>query len=338
MSRWTSTTAIVYYVLAAVTAIATLLVAGAGRNLFSLGNIAVVTTSITVLGLVAIGQTLVVLIGSLDLSVGYVVGLAGVLSAGIMAGNARSIAAAVLISLAVCAAVGAVNGLLVGVLGLHGFIATLATGLVIAGYLATYYRGAVPGVPAEFTAVGTAAIGIVPVTTIVMLACLVLVFLALRRTRVGHHLYAVGGDARVARLSGVVTARSVLVAHTLSAVLAGLAGLVIVSRLGVGEPGAGIQGGYALLSVAAVVLGGASLAGGRSSLWGTLGGILIFAVIDSAMGVLQLNPFLEDVVRGLVIVAAVAVFARRSTPRRVHRFDPATGTPRTVAASAGGAA
>lgn len=318
--RFTSTTAIVYYVLIAVTAAATVLVAGAGRNLFSLGNIAVVMTSITVLGFVAVGQTLVVLVGSLDLSVGYVMSLAGVLTAGIMAGRSENIAVALLITLAVCAVIGAANGLFVGLLGLHGFIVTLATGLVISGYLATYYRGNVGGVPAAFTAVGAAGIGVLPVTTLVMLCCLGLAFLVLQRTRLGHLMHAVGGDARVTRLSGIKNAYPILVAHTLSAVLAGLAGMTIVARLGVGEPNAGVQGGFALLSVAAVVLGGASLAGGRSSLFGTLAGILIFAVIDSAMGVLQVNPFLKDVVRGLVIVTAVAMFARSMGVRRFQRF------------------
>ncbi|MCE7002350.1 ABC transporter permease [Kibdelosporangium philippinense] len=325
MTRRLSTTAIVYVVLALVTLAAALLAADADRNLFSSGNIAVIMTSVTALGFVAIGQTLVVLVGSLDLSVGYVLSLAGVLCAGVMAGRTENIPVAIVTTLVVCAAIGAANGFVVGVLGLHGFIATLASGLVISGDLSTYYRGNVTGVPDAFTTFGQAGIGVVPVTTLVMLACLGLVFVLLHRTRLGHRMHAVGGDARVARLSGVKTARPIIAAHTLSAVLAGLAGITIVSRLGVGGPNAGTQGGFALLSVAAVVLGGASLAGGRSSLLGTLGGVLIFAVIDSAMGVLQVNPFLKDVVRGLVIVAAVAVFARRTgIMRRRKRFPAGT--------------
>lgn len=328
--RRLSTTAIVYAVLVVVTLAAALLTAATGRSLFSPGNIAVIMTSITALGFVAVGQTLVVLVGSLDLSVGYVLSLASVLTAGIMGDRAENVPAAIAVTLIVCAVVGAANGVVVGVLGLHGFIATLASGLVISGYLATYYRGNVRGVPAAFTAFGAAGVGVLPVTTISMLACLGLAYVLLRRTRLGHLMHAVGGDARVARMSGVRTVRPILAAHMLSAVLAGLGGITIVSRLGVGEPNSGVQGGFALLSVAAVVLGGASLAGGRSSLLGTLAGILIFAVIDSAMGVLQINPFLKDVVRGVVIVAAVAVFARRMGVRRTHRFA-ATVRPSTEA-------
>ena len=106
-------------------------------------------------------------------------------------------------------------------------------------------------------------------------------------------------------------------AHVLCSITAALAGLLLASRLGVGSPTVGIQGGYDLLSIAAVVLGGTLLMGGRGSIWGTIGGVAIFAVVDNVMSVMQVNPFLKDVVRGVVIVAAVAVYSEslaRPTP------------------------
>lgn len=111
-------------------------------------------------------------------------------------------------------------------------------------------------------------------------------------------------------------------AHTLCSLFAGLAGLLLASRLGVGTPTVGQQGGYDLLSIAAVVLGGTLLLGGRGSIWGSIGGVAILAVVDSVMSVMQVNPFLKDVVRGIVIIAAVAVYSRRAVIRRRTRFGP----------------
>ena len=149
--------------------------------------------------------------------------------------------------------------------------------------------------------------------------------LLLHRTRVGHHIYAVGGDRNVARMSGIHTPTPVITAHVICSVLAGMAGLLLASRLGVGSPTIGTQGGYDLLSIAAVVLGGTLLSGGKGTITGTLGGVLIFAMMDNIMSVLQINPFLKDVVLGVVIVVAVAVYARRRIVARPPRFGHTDG-------------
>jgi ribose transport system permease protein len=161
----------------------------------------------------------------------------------------------------------------------------------------------------------------VPLAAIIMLGCALLAILLLRKTRVGHHMYAVGGDRDVARLSGIRTAVPVVVAHTLCSLLCGLAGLLLLARLSVGNPTIGSQGGYDLMSIAAVVLGGTLLAGGKGNIVGTLGGVAIFAVMDQVMSVTQVSSFLQDVFRGLVIVLAVAVYARREIERRPAPFD-----------------
>jgi ribose transport system permease protein len=162
-----------------------------------------------------------------------------------------------------------------------------------------------------------------------MLALATVVFLFLRKTRTGHHIYAVGGSLEVSRLSGLRTSRPIIIAHIMCSVMAGMAGLLLASRLGVGSPTVGSQGGYDLLSIAAVVLGGTILAGGRGSIWGTIGGVAIFAVLDSVMSVIQFNPFLTDVVRGVVIVAAVAIYTGRSVERRRARFATHKSTKET---------
>jgi len=297
-----------------------ILVSGVGRGFFSAGNIRDILTGMSVLGLVAIGQTLVILGASLDLSVVYVMSLASLIAATTMAGDAARIPWAVALTLLVCAGIGLVNGVIVTVLKVNGFIATLGVGLILQGVLNTGFRGSAGRVPWEFQLLGAYGVGPVPVSTIGMLLLAVAVWFLLARTRTGAHLFAVGGDAAVSRLSGLRTAPPLIVAHVLCSICAGLAGLLLASRLGVGSPTVGQQGGYALLSIAAVVLGGTLLLGGRGSIWGTIGGVAIFAVVDNVMSVMQVNPFLKDVVRGVVIVAAVAVYSRRAVARRRARF------------------
>ncbi|HST73230.1 MAG TPA: ABC transporter permease [Kocuria rosea] len=332
-ARLTSTH--IVYLVALLTVVAgTALVGATGRSFFSAGNISSILTGTSVLGFIAIGQTLVILVGSLDLSVPYVVSLSSLLAAGIMAGQPGNIVAGVVVALVVSAAIGLVNGLVVSGLKVHGFIATLGTGLIVSGYLATNYQGSSGQTPVAFRLVGATGIGPVPVSTLIMLACAGVVLLMLQRTRLGHHVYAVGGDIEVARMSGIRTGTPIVAAHVLCSFMAGLAGLLLAARLGVGSPTIGSQGGYDLLSIAAVVLGGTLLSGGKGSLVGTLGGVLIFAMIDNIMSVLQINPFLKDVVRGIVIVVAVAVYARRRVISRPARFGghPRARTEQEVAA------
>ena len=317
----------VYLALLGVIVIGAVLVSTVGRNFFSQGNIRDILTGMSILGLVAAGQTLVILTGSLDLSVPYVISLSSLLAAQTMNDEATNIAQGVILALAISALVGLANGFIVTSLRVNGFIATLGVGLIVKGYLDTNYKGSTGSVPSEFQYVGATGIGPVPISTIIMLVLAALIFVWLRKTRTGHHIYAVGGNIDVARLSGIRTSQPIIVAHMVCSVTAGLAGLLLASRLGVGSPTVGSQGGYDLLSIAAVVLGGTILAGGRGSIAGTIGGVAIFAVLDNVMSVTQVNPFLKDVVRGIVIVAAVAVYTGRSLDRR-HVRVTATETAR----------
>lgn len=314
------TTAIVFIALIVVLVLSAILVATVGRNLFSPGSIRDILTGMSVLGFVAIGQTLVILGGSLDLSVPYVVSLTSLIAAQTMNGEAGMVLPGVLLALAVAAVIGLANGMIVTFLNVHGFVTTLGVGLMLKGYLDTNYQGTAGEVPWAFQLFGATGVGPVPVSTIVMLALAGLVAFMLARSTFGHHLFSVGGNTEVARLSGVRTRRPLIWAHVLCSVFAGIAGLLLASRLGVGSPTVGVQGGYDLLSIAAVVLGGTLLAGGRGSIWGTIGGVAIFAVLDNLMSVLQVNPFLKDVVRGAVIVVAVAIYSRRRLVARRERF------------------
>ncbi|WP_322937842.1 ABC transporter permease [Nocardioides bizhenqiangii] len=319
-ARLTST-GIVLLVLVAAVVLGFVLTAIEGRNFFSTGNLRDILTATSILGFIAIGQTLVVLGGSLDLSVPFVASLTGVIAAGTMDGQPGNVLPAVLLALAIAAAIGLVNGMLVSLLHVHGFIATLGMGLIISGYIATNYQGNHGSAPQSFRTIGISFIGPVPVSTLIMLGCAAVAIVLLRRTRTGLHLYAVGGNAEVARLSGIRTSVPIITAHVLCSLLAAVAGLLLLARLSVGNPTIGSQGQYDLMSIAAVVLGGTLLAGGKGNITGTIAGVTIFAVMDNVMAVMQTDSFLRNVVRGVVIVAAVAVYARRDIDRRPARFE-----------------
>ncbi|TLW91179.1 ABC transporter permease [Saccharomonospora piscinae] len=306
----------VYAALVLLLIVGSVLVAAQGGVLLDQGGIVNILTRSTALGLVAIGQTMVILTGKLDLSVAYLVGLCSLVAAETMAGNPNMIVPAVLITLAVAAGVGLINGLVVTKLKVNAFIATLGTALVIRGYLEHSYTGPAGDVPTVFQRLGYDRIGPVPVAALLMVGLAVLAWWFLGRTRAGYHIYAVGGDEEVARFSGIRTDRTVVLVHVLCAVAAGLAGLFLASRLGSGAPWVGADGGYDLESIAAVVLGGTILAGGRGGVAGTLGGVLILATLDTIFDDLGMNSFFKDVVRGAVLIVAVALYARR---RRSHR-------------------
>jgi ribose transport system permease protein len=307
---------VVYLALTALLVVGSVLVGLKGGVLLDQGGVLNILTRSTVLGLVAIGQTLVIVTGSLDLSVAYLVGLCSLVAAETMAGSQEMIVPGVLAALAVAAVVGLVNGLVITVLKANAFIATLGVALVLRGYLEHNYTGPAGSVPRSFQHIGYDRIGPVPVAALLMLLLAAAAWWYLRRTRAGYHMYAVGGDIDVARLSGVRTGRTIITAHVVCAVMAGIAGVFLAARLGSGAPYVGTDAGYDLESIAAVVLGGTVLAGGRGGVVGTIGGVLILATLDTVFDDLAMDSFFKDVVRGVVLVVAVALYARRRPSRR----------------------
>jgi len=320
------TTAIVYLALLGILVVSAVLVGARGGNLLSQANTVDMLTRSSLLGFVAIGQTLVILCRSLDLSVGYVMALCSLIGATTMAGDPAKVPLGIAAVLVAAAGIGLLNGLIVSVLKVNPFIATLGMGLVIKGYLDTTYKGPAGDVPSSFQQFGYSRIGFLPVSTAVMLVAVALGILYLRRTRTGYHMFAVGGSAEVARLSGIRTGRVVVTAHVLCAVAAGVAGLLVAARFGTGSALV-YSSGYDLDSIAAVVLGGTLLMGGRGGIAGTLGGVLILAVLDTVFNILQVDPFFKDVLRGVVIIAAVAIYARRQIDRKASRPRFGNGPP-----------
>ncbi len=263
------------------------------------------------LGIVAVGQTLVLIGASIDLSVAYTISITAVMSSYIMQGKTENVPIALAGVFLIGMTIGLVNGLVITKLRVNPFIATLGTSLIIKGIInATFsnYTGSVPG---SFEYFGYGTLGPIPVSIIILLLIVLIGWFILARTKFGSHLYGVGGNAEVARLSGVRTDRVLIGAHILCSMSAVLSGLFLVSQMRSGAPWVGPNGVYDLNSIATTVIGGTALSGGKGGVWGTLAGVLIFGVLSTAFNQLGVNPYMKNVFQGLIIVLAVGSYTLR---------------------------
>lgn len=290
----------------------------AGPDFVSGSNLTNIVVRAVSLGIVAMGQTVVILGGSLDLSVAYLISVSAVLSAYIMDGDPSRIPLAIAVALGVGLLVGTINGLLVTKARANPFIATLGIGLVMKGLLSSRFAAQTGSAPREFQVLGYGRIGgIIPLSVLLLLAVFLVTWWLTRATRFGAHLYAIGGNKEIARLSGVRDDRVILGAHIWCSITATITGLFVVARLGAGAPWVGPDGLYDLESIAAVVVGGTALLGGRGGAPGTLGGVLLLAMLDNLFNQMQVDSFLKSVLRGAIIIIAVASYALRTKRKDV---------------------
>lgn len=264
------------------------------------------------LGIVALGQTFVILARSIDLSVAQVISVAAVMASFVMQGRVGMIGPAVALTLAIAVAIGLVNGLLVVRARVNPFIATLGVGLCVQGVLSAAFTDFAGSVPRGFQVLAYGSVGGLPLPILLLLLLTALCWLVLEHTRFGAHLYAVGGNAEGARQAGIHTGGVLIAAHVVCGALAGLAGLYLAARLRSGAPWIGRDGVYDLQSIAVVVIGGTLLSGGRGGVWGSVAGALLFATLDAMFTMLAVDPFFQQVLRGVVVIAAVAVYSSRS--------------------------
>ncbi|KKB07041.1 ABC transporter permease [Devosia geojensis] len=264
------------------------------------------------LGLTAIGQTFAILVASIDLSVASLISATAVLASVVMNGDPAMILPASIAVLALGAIVGLVNGVLVAKLEINPLIATLGMSLVIQGCLSAFVSNFAGSVPVEFQYFAYGTLFGLPFSLIFMILLALAAWFILRLTRFGSDVYSVGGNREAARLAGIKTARVVIGAHLICSLCAAIAGLYLASRLRSGAPWIGADGVYDLESIAVVVIGGTVLAGGRGGIWGTMAGVMIFSLIDSIFNIAGVDAFAKQVLRGIIIVAAVAFYAVRS--------------------------
>ncbi len=288
-------------------------------NLFASGNILTNPTILTnilvrsvALGIVAVGQTFVIIGASIDLSVEYNISLTAVLASLIMLGDPARVPMSLAIVFGVGALIGLANGLIITKLEVNPFIATLGTGLIIKGILNGTFANYKGAVPESFQFFGYESLGPIPISVWILLVVVVIGWFILAWTKFGAHLYGVGGSRILARLSGLRTSRVIIGAHIFCSITAVLSGLFIVSRLGSGAPWVGPDGVYALESVAVTVIGGTALSGGRGGVFGTLAGVLIFGVLDTVFNQLGIDTYLKTVFRGAIVILAVASYSIRS--------------------------
>lgn len=265
------------------------------------------------LGLVALGQTMAILVGSIDLSVATLVSVAAVMASWLMQGDPHMMLPASALVLGLAALVGIVNGLLVTRLGVNALIATLGTGLVLQGILSASFNNFAGSVPVAFQILAYGTIGPLPLSVLFLFVLAGLGWLTLSRTRFGAHVYATGGSLDGARLAGIKTERVIVMAHTLCSLGAGAAGLYLASRLRSGAPWIGRDGVYDLELIAVVVIGGTVLAGGKGGVWGTIAGVILFGCLDAIFTMAGVDAYVKQVLRGVIVVAAVAAYAWRST-------------------------
>jgi len=273
---------------------------------FTADNLANVLRQNAFPAIIAAGMTFVILTAGIDLSVGSVVGLSGVLCADALV-HGWGLGAAVAVGLGVGLAVGLFNGLVITTVRVPPFVVTLAMMLVVRG-LAYKYTDArtISGLPPSL-----APLSLGLSMTLIMAAVFALSWVGLMRTPFGRHVYATGGNREAAWLSGIRIDRVLLKVYLICGFSAGLAGVLVASRLNAGYPKAGDM--YELDAVAAVVVGGTSLFGGRGAIWGTLAGAFFIGILNNGLNLYNVSPYDQMIAKGLVLLAAASLDRWRST-------------------------
>jgi len=269
-------------------------------------NILIVFRQISINAILAIGVTFVILTAGIDLSLGSVVALAGVLSATFAHPDTFPVIVPVLVGLTAGVLVGLVNGLVITRCHVAPFIATLGMMTMARGAALVFSKGRpVSNLSDPFNVIGGGDIAGIPVPIVIMVSVFVVSYLVLSRTTLGRYMYAVGGNEEAARASGIRVNRIKLAAYAICGALAGLAGIIQASRISTGQPNAGIS--YELDAIAAVVIGGTSLSGGIGGVGGTVLGALIIGVINNGLDLLNVSSYYQQIIKGMIIIGAVAL-------------------------------
>jgi ribose transport system permease protein len=277
----------------------------AGPDFLTVGNLLNVMRQVSINAVIAFGMTLVILLGGIDLSVGSILAVASVVIAYLLQAHYGA-GIAILAGIAVGALLGMINGLIVTKGRVAPFIATLGTMTALRGFALVLSNGSpISGFSSDsFSLVGDGYIAaLIPIPVVWMLVAFALFWFVMRQTVFGRHVYATGGNTEAAALSGVKTDQVQIWVYTISGATAAMAGVILTSRLNSAQPTAGA--GYELDAIAAVVLGGTSLAGGRGWIFGTLVGALLIGVLNNGLNLMGVSSFYQQVIKGGVILLAV---------------------------------
>ncbi len=274
-------------------------------SFLSVTNLFNVFKQITVAGVVGCGMTFVILTGGIDLSVGSILGLSGVLAAGVLETTGNT-ALAISLALAVGLVCGAVNGFFVSFCEIPPFISTLGMMTLLRGCILVYTKGSPISIKEDaYKFFGKGSVAGVPVPVIILVLLFLLAHYILTQTSYGRSIYAFGGNREAARLSGISTRLTEWMAYTINGLMCGIAGVILTARLGSAQSTSGT--GIEMDAIAAVILGGTSLSGGVGFVLPTVVGAMIMGIIDNILTLMNVNPHATNIVKGAVILIAVLV-------------------------------
>ncbi len=278
-------------------------------NFLTMDNLTNIARQVSINAIIASGLTLVILTGGIDLSVGAVMALSGTFVAGAMIYGMSPIVS-VMIGLAIGICAGFINGFLVAYLHMPSFIVTLAMMEVPRG-IALLYTGGYPlsGLPKSFAILGRGSIFGLQTPILVMIIVYIAVYIVLNHLPFGRYVYAIGGNEEAVRLSGIKVPRYKMLVYAISGLTASISGVVLSSRLMSGQPNSGV--GFELDAIAAVILGGTDIAGGKGHIVGTLIGALILGVLNNGLNLLGVSPYSQKVLKGAIIILAIYISSSR---------------------------
>lgn len=273
-------------------------------------NLINVVRQVSVNGIIAVGMMLVLLTGGIDLSVGSVVALSGVVAASFAQSGNYPVIVPVVMGVLVGVLVGIINGFLIVKVKIVPFIATMGMLSMARGMALVYSNGRpISNLSEGFRFIGSGnLVNVLPVISLIMLVCFLIGYVVMNKTRFGRYVYAIGGNEKASRVSGLKVDQCKYLVYMISAVFASLAGVVLAARINAGSPASGE--GYELDAIAAVVIGGTSLSGGIGTIWGTLLGVLIVGVLNNGLDLLNVSSYFQLITKGAIIVLAVAMDSR----------------------------
>jgi ribose/xylose/arabinose/galactoside ABC-type transport system permease subunit len=269
-------------------------------------NIFNVLRQISITAIIALGMTFVIITSGIDLSVGSTLAFSGVLATSLAHPGDYPLFVPILVGICVGGAIGLINGILIAKTGLAPFIVTLGMTSIARGSAMLYTGGRpVIDLSAEYAYIGKGMIWKIPVPVFIFLGLIVILYVVLHKTRFGRHVYALGGNELSAVVSGINIERIKMAVYVIVGLLAGVSSIILSARTNSGAPNAAL--GYELDAIAACVIGGTSLQGGRGSIAGTVVGALIIGIVNNGLDLMNVSSYLQQVVKGLIIIVAVLI-------------------------------
>lgn len=271
----------------------------------SSGNLINIARQISMVAIIGIGMTFVLIIGEIDLSVGHIACLAGIIVSMCLK-NGMNMGLSILLAIIVGSVIGCANGLINTYLKIPSFIVTMGMDNVAYGIVLVITNAyPITGLPEGFKVIGRGYLGFIPVPVIIMAICYVLGIICLKYFKFGRNMFAIGGNKEAAKLSGIAVEKCKVAIFTLSGLTAAISGLILASRLFSGQPSSGST--FTMDAIASCVIGGTSTTGGRGRIWGTLIGALIMGIVDNGMTLLGISTNWQYIVKGAIIIVAVGL-------------------------------